>query len=113
MWRRMYHVTRSTCVSSIIEGGLNPAYSKGKIQAVWLADSKRLQWAIAHVSLKHSEAIAYLWVAVCHVDPRELKKFRWPGIYLAEQIVPIFDIYPASDIINRGPIRMDGSRSKI
>lgn len=113
MWRRMYHVTHKSCVESIIESGLNPAYSKGKIQAVWLADSKRLQWAIAHVSLKHSEAIAYLWVAVCHVDPRDLKKFRWPGIYLAEHIVPIFEIYPASDIINRGPVRMAGNRSKI
>jgi len=113
MWRRMYHVTHMGCVASIIENGLDPAYSNGKIKAVWLADSKRLHWAIAHVAAKHNDIIADLWVAVVHVDPRDLKRFRWPGIYLAEFNVPIHDIYEASSILNRGPVRMAGNRSKI
>lgn len=113
MWRRFYHVTHVERVESIIEIGLDPAFARGKIKAVWLADSKRIHWAIAHVASKHDYRIDELWVALVHYDPRELKTFRWPGIYLANRNVSIYEIYPAADLINRGPLRMVGNRSKI
>lgn len=113
MWRRFYHVTHADRVESIIELGLSPAFAKGRLKAVWLADSKRIHWAIAHVAVKHNFPIADLWVALVHYDPRDLKRFRWPGIYLAERTIPIYEIYPAADLINRGPLRMAGNRSKI
>src|SRR5690349_21819754 len=113
MWRRYYHVTHAGNIASMIDKGLDPSRSRGKIKAVWLADSKRLHWAIAHVSAKHGSPMAALWVAVVHVDPRDLKRFRWPGIYLAEFSIPIYDIYEATSILDRGPVRMAGNRRKI
>lgn len=112
MWRRFYHVTLERCVPGIIDYGLDPGLARGKTKAVWLADSKRLHWALAHVAVKHSVQISELWVAVVHVDPRDLYRFRWQGIYLAKLTLPIFEIYPAVDIVNRGPKRLIGERSK-
>lgn len=112
MWRRFYHVTHAGNVGSIIEHGLEPDRARGKLKAVWLADSKRLHWAIAHVAAKHGSPMSALWVAVVHCDPRDLKRFRWPGIYLAEFTLEIFDIYEAISILDRGPIRLVGERNK-
>lgn len=110
MYRRYYHVTLERCVSGIIDYGLDPGLSRGKIPAVWLADSKRLHWALAHVAVKHNVLIADLWVATVHVDPRDLQRFRWPGIYLCKHVIPIHEIYQASTILDRGPIRLVGER---
>jgi len=112
MWRRMYHVTHWRCITSIIETGLDPAYSNGKLRAVWLADSKRLHWAIGHVAVNNHDDINDLWVCAVHVDPRDLKRWRWPGIYLAEFIVPIYEMWEASAILERGPIRLVQRKEK-
>lgn len=110
MYRRYFHVTLEKCVAGIIDYGLDPGLARGKIKAVWLADSKRLHWAIAHVAIKHDVPMSQLWVASVHVDPRDLQRFRWPGIYLYKFQVPIHEIYPAARIVERGPIRLVGEK---
>jgi len=111
MWRRFYHVTHEVNVASIIENGLDPDRSRGKIKAVWLADSKRLIWAISHVALKQFCVPSRLWVCLVHVDPRELQRFRWDGIYLLKRTIEIYEVYPAEEILNRGPIRLVSKRN--
>lgn len=113
MWRRFYHITPITNVDSIIENGLDPKKSRGKIKAVWLCDSKRLPWAISHVSLKQEVWIGWLWVCLVHVDPRELQHWRWDGIYLLKRPIEIYEIYPAQEILDRGPKRLVSHKGKI
>ena len=111
MWRRYYHVTLDTAIFSIIDNGIDPACSRGQLRSVWLCDSKRLPWAIAHVSSKHGIPAGALWVCVVHCDPRSLKHFRWPGIYLSDFVQPVYEVYEASRILDRGPIRLSAERN--
>jgi hypothetical protein len=110
MWRRFYHVTHAKNASSIIDNGIVADYSRGKIRCVWLVDSKRVAWAIAHVSSKHDWPIKELWVFAVHVDPRVIIKTAWRGVYKTVINVPVYEIYTASGVINRGPIRLVESR---
>lgn len=112
MWRRYYHVTLYSNVASIIENGLDPERARGAIKAVWLCDSKRLSWACAHVSLKQEVWIGTLWVCLVHVDPRELQSWRWRGIYLLRRPVAIYEIYPANEMLDRGPLRLVSGKGK-
>jgi len=104
MWRRYYHVTHRDRVADIIEDGLDPLKARGKLKAVWLCSSARLTWAIAHVSANHDWPIIKLRVLSVHADPRNIKTWRWRGIYISTLSLPVYGLAQAMQIINLGPM---------
>ena len=52
---RLYHATLKSNLTSITEKGIDPSFSKGAEQVIWLHTAGRREWAILHTTQRHCE----------------------------------------------------------
>lgn len=104
---RLYHATPRQNLWSIKAEGLNPAFTTGKRQAIWLHTESKMEWAILHTAKRKS--VNYDDVIIIAVDiPRRKLTRRWRGLWTIDQTIPITDYTPiieASTIASDSPIK--------
>ena len=83
----LHHVTTKTCVPSIRKSGLRPAYSRGKMRAVWFASTAMRAWALGHVGIERGYTLEKLVILTVRV-PRGWLRRRRRGIWMCCRDVP-------------------------
>jgi hypothetical protein len=78
----IYHVTPTANLQSILEQGVSPKFSRGKLPACWYVSTPQTTlWAIAHVSARHHVDANMISVFVIETDFSALKYTRWMYVY--------------------------------
>jgi len=96
---KLYHVSRLANESSIMAGGVSPAFSLGKLRVSWYADSSRLSWAIAHVSNNSDLSVVELRVFTVWADRLVFKKTRLPGVFTCATTLFAWAVDPAISML--------------
>src|SRR5437870_5382394 len=95
---KLLHITPRTNLPSIFRTGLNPAFARGRLRAVWLCSSSLTEWAIAHVAQRHS--VPEGEVAVLHLRiPRSALRRRKRGVWIVQDIVNPRFIYGVNGLV--------------
>lgn len=81
----LYHVTIADNVQSILETGIQPKYSRGKLKASWYVNKSNIQWAILHVASRHHEYIENVVVIAVAEDWTAFKRTNKLGVYYSLQ----------------------------
>src|SRR5438105_192806 len=81
------HATPVGRLASIYRGGLNPAYSRGRLSAVWLHTPGRSAWATAHVAERHQVDPARV-VVLRVLVPRSWLRRNRRGVWTCNRIIP-------------------------
>lgn len=68
--------------------GLSPRKAKGKLRSVWVVDSRRLEYAIRHISRRHQKPPEAMTVHMLDVDRSSLVRTHWRGIYRSNEHIP-------------------------
>lgn len=91
---KLFHVTRKVVHESIVKVGVDPIFSRGKMQVSWWVDQRALAWAIAHVSLKDNIPVSELEIWTCkgHAS-KGMKRTRWVGVYMTPCRNKTFECY--------------------
>ena len=81
------HATAERRLASILRGGIDPAYSRGRILAGWLHAASSTSWAVLHVERRHQ--VRGSQVVVLEVDvPRSWLR-RWgKGLWYCTRLIP-------------------------
>lgn len=74
-----YHVSPRKNQASIRRTGIDPAFSRGSSQAIWLVSRGKILWAIAHCAERHGVSIDEMDVWLVPTVKRQ-RSTRWPGI---------------------------------
>jgi len=98
---KLYHVSPSENNSSIFEGGIDPAYSKGKLKASWFVNDDMLMWAIAHVSGRHSVNANLISVWIADIPETSTKRTRWTGVHTCATTTQPMLVMSAIEAINQ------------
>lgn len=96
---KLFHVSREANVPSILELGVSPSFSLGKLRVAWYADSSRLSWAISHVSNNSGLSVAELHVFTVLADYDFFKRTRLPGIYTSGKVLFAWAVDPAISML--------------
>lgn len=83
----LYHWTHRDNLASIARGGLDPAFARGSLRAVWMADGTRILWAAAHVAARHQVEPDALVLLRVRVDGLDLTRTSWPNVRVSKQRV--------------------------
>lgn len=83
----VYHVTLASNASSILENGIDPSYSSGKMQVSWYVSKHRIEWAVLHLSLLYHVLPEDLCICACCVEPKHLSVFMQPGRYYSKSVI--------------------------
>jgi len=86
---KLYHATLKRNLDSILQIGLNPQYSTGKEQVIYLHTKSRIHWAILHTATRHSASISDILIIEVNVPRGHLRRRR-RGLWTTNQ--PITDI---------------------
>ena len=98
---RLYHATPRRNLESIKATGIDPSYSLGKIEAVWLHTESRRHWAILHTQKRHkTDDIVVIEVEV----KREDLTRRYPGLWSTPMVVTDFKSFTHADELSESPI---------
>ncbi|MXV82379.1 hypothetical protein F4Z98_03315 [Candidatus Poribacteria bacterium] len=85
----LYHATLKRNLDSILQTGLNPKYSKGSEQVIYLHTKSRIHWAILHTATRHSASIEDILIIEVEVPRGKLRRRR-RGLWTTDQ--PITNI---------------------
>lgn len=96
----LYHVSPASNRASILRSGIDPIYSTGARQLVWLVDGSKLMWAVAHCSARHGVSTDKLDIWTVPF-PRRTGKTAWRGVFTTpcRNVTQKFE--PASEYIER------------
>jgi hypothetical protein len=92
---KRYHVTTAANIPSILQRGVSPDFSRGKLKVCWFVDSMRLSWAIAHVSQRSGFSVADLYVCDVWAASEYFKRTRMPGVFTASGRLFVWDVRKA------------------
>jgi hypothetical protein len=85
----LYHITLNSNLNSIIDHGIDPEKSRGKLKVSWWVDETRIDWALAHVSARHNVPTCDLIIFKRWFDNnfefKEFKRTRWYGVYQTDK----------------------------
>mgnify|MGYP001569397929 CR=1 FL=1 len=80
----LYHTTPTVNVPSILQTGIDPRRSEGKIIAAWLHTPSRNTWAVQHTTKRHHTTdVTTLTVNV----PRTWLTRRQRGIWTCDHVI--------------------------
>ena len=77
---RLYHATLKSNLDGIIEKGIDPSFSKGAEQVIWLHTAGRREWAILHTTQRHPCEVDAVMIIAVNV-PRSKLRRRWRGLW--------------------------------
>lgn len=83
----LLHATHPDHVASILEHGLDPSRTSGKIKENWLFTPSRADWAREHIHKKHGIPHADVPIIEAEVDRSQLTR-RWRGIWSTPEHIP-------------------------
>jgi hypothetical protein len=83
----LYHVTTRYRADLIAARGIDPARSKGKRKVSWFVDHSKVDWTIAHVSLRHKCPVENIVVIPVTVGVRLFKNSQFRDVYTCGEIV--------------------------
>lgn len=90
----LYHVSPHWNTAPLLNHGVDPAHSRGKMRVSWFVDESRVLWALAHCSARWSVAVDGLVVCECLVSRDTLAKSRWEGVYVSRMIIKVNKVMP-------------------
>ncbi len=91
----VFHVTPEENVMSIMEHGINPKFSAGKMPVCWYVAKRYIEWAVIHVSVQHHVYPHELAVLAVLADGKDLTPFFTPGRYYSKAIMFPESVTPA------------------
>ncbi len=91
----LYHVTRAEVAHLIEQEGIDPAKSRGKMQASWYVRKNEIQWSICHVSSQHHTSVDELVICAVLVDWKDMRRMNRPGFYYTYEVYRPESISPA------------------
>jgi len=95
-----YHVSPRKNRGSILVSGIEPIFATGKEQKVWLVETARLMWAIAHCSARHHIPVNELDIwKVTYVT--RVKRTAWQGVFSTTCRVVPFDFELAEKFVEQ------------
>jgi len=77
----LYHVSPAKNRANILSLGLDPIFSLGKEQKLWLVSAHRVMWALAHCSARHHMPVNELDIWTCQGHAPKIKKTSWSGVF--------------------------------
>jgi len=93
------HVTPAFNRASILEFGISPDWSQGKMHCCWFCDATRLLWALAHVSNCHCIAVSEL--AIFSVDFKQrFIRTGLKGVYIRKVVTIPGGFISVSEVIS-------------
>lgn len=92
----LYHVTTSDVISSIWNDGIDPAYSRGKLEASWYVNKSQIAWAILHVALRHGCLMDDIFICATLIEWRAMRRTNHQGRYYTTRLYKIENATPAS-----------------
>lgn len=83
----LYHVTTRYRLDLIVARGLDPYKSRGKKKVIWLVNSEKVAWAIAHVSIRHNVPVENIRIQAVYLSDQDIYRAPNTGVYcLPEKI---------------------------
>lgn len=73
---------------------LDPAYSQGRENVVWMVKRFKLDWALHHLRQRHGQPMRFLHTL--HV-PRSNLLFRWDGVFTCADCVRVYKVIPIEE----------------
>ena len=98
---RLYHATPKRNIESIKANGIDPVYSLGKIEAVWMLTKSRRHWAILHTQKRHGDED--IVVIEIEANRKDLTR-RGKGLWSTPKIVTNFKSFTDADELSKSPI---------
>ena len=87
--RTLIHVTHRNRLPSIFTlDNLLPSRAVGRKKVVWLADAKRLAWAMEHVAKSHRWPAEDLVVIKIRIEAGSLLRTGRPGVFNCPHAIP-------------------------
>ena len=77
---RLYHATLKSNLDGIIEKGIDPSFSKGAEQVIWLHTAGRKEWAMIITTQRHQCEVSEVMTIAVEV-PRSKLRRRWHGLW--------------------------------
>jgi len=91
----LYHVSPAHNEFNIMRVGINPALSRGKMNAAWYVNSKGVIWALAHTSLRHNVPVSALAVFTVMLPRNAVKRTAIPHMFYVKEIYKPEYVSPA------------------
>jgi hypothetical protein len=97
----LYHVTTAKDVMNIWDVGVDPQYSRGKLEASWYINKHNILWAIAHVSARHQVSVDQLYVCAVLIEWKSMRRTARPGFYYTLRTFRVENLSPAEWYLNQ------------
>lgn len=88
----VYHWTHRRYLPKICVEGLDPKYSEGNLQAVWVGKRDVLAWALGHVSMHHRWDADDLVCLCISTKDLELTRTHISGVYVVKSVIPVGNV---------------------
>lgn len=96
----LYHVTTVDSVDGIVNNGIDPDRSTGKLKASWYVSKNNIQWAILHVCNRHHREPADVFVCRTVVNWSAMRRTAKPNVFYTLNKYSPEDISPATWFID-------------
>lgn len=104
----IYHVTPTNNLSSILERGISPEFSKGRFPACWYVSTEQTKlWAIAHVSARHHVDANSISVFEVDTEFDALKHTRWMYVYTCTVVMHPARVFSAVEMLSQALVKID------
>jgi len=93
---RLFHITPERNLDDYSQFCIDPSCSQGAREISWFVDQHRVEWALAHCSIRHKVKVDELAIIeVMVVDLRDFNRTRWQGVYTTDQVNYALVVIPA------------------
>ena len=100
---RLYHATLKSNLDGIIEKDIDPSFSKGAEQVIWLHTAGRREWAILHTTQRHQCEVSEVMIIAVEV-PRSKLRRRWRGLWSTALTIQTFHGFTEATEFAKTPI---------
>ena len=100
---RLYHATLKSNLDGIIEKGIDPSFSKGAEQVIWLHTAGRREWAMIITTQRHQCEVSEVMIIAVEV-PRSKLRRRWRGLWSTALTIQTFHGFTDATEFAKTPI---------
>lgn len=85
----LWHITSMSNLESILNLGIDPAFSTGKRLLSWYVKRKRIEDMILHISVRHNLSVPEMVVLGVVVDWNDMLRTAWKGVYCTRKLYQV------------------------
>lgn len=85
----LWHITSQSNLESILNIGIDPAFSAGKRDLSWYVKKNRIEDMILHISVRHNLSVPEMVVLGVVIDWDAMIRTAWKGVYCTKQNYPV------------------------